>query len=368
VRITFDPSGTLDGLRDALALVRGARSVQVLGAIETGWTPEALDPVLAVAAVPVFGGLFPGVIFNGQSHARGTVVIGHDADARVAVLDCTGPIEPAERWVPALRDARTIVTYLDATCATGPLTGALFRELGCGPTWIGGGAGALDFARRPVVITPLGLRAGVAVLAGFEAAVGVGVKHGWRAFGEPMLVTEARGNDILSLDWRPAYEVYREVVEAHSGRSFEAEGFYALASKYPLMLARFGTEGIARDPLAALPDGALRCAGDVQVNATIRVAHGEFSDMLAAARAAREVAAPSGGLASTGLGLTIDCISRALLLGDRLQEELEALRVPGHAQAGALTIGEIASSGDHFLEFHNKTTVLAVTGPAGAKT
>jgi hypothetical protein len=357
--VVFDPEGTPDSLREALAGVRGARSVQVLAAIGDSWTPEVVDPVLAAAGAPVFGGLFPRVIFDGRSHERGAVVIGHDA-ARIAVIDCTGSIAHAETWAPPLRGSRTIITYFDATCPTGPLTSALFRELGAGPTWLGGGAGSLDFVRRPVVITPLGLRAGVAVLAGLEDVASLGVTHGWRAFGEPMLVSEASGNDIVSLDWRPAHEAYREAVEAHSGRRFDAEGFFALASTYPLMLERFGAQGIVRDPLAVLPGGVLRCAGEVPSHASIRIAHGDVAGMFAAAREARELAAADRPGVTPRLALTLDCISRALLLGDGLREELEALRIPGLAQVGALTIGEIASTEDSVLQIHNKTTVLAV--------
>lgn len=363
--IVFDPKGTPESLREALGSVRDARSVQILAAIGNSWTPETIDSVLTEAGVPVFGGLFPGVIFDGQSYEQGTVVIGHDVEAQIAVIDCSDTIAPAEHWAPSLRAARTILTYLDATCPTGPLTSALFRELGAGPTWLGGGAGALDFVRRPVVITPQGLRAGVAVLAGVGTATNLGVTHGWRPFGEPMLVSEVRGNDILSLDWRPAYEVYREAVEEHSGRSFEEEGFFALASTYPLILERFSAEGIVRDPLSVLPDGALRCAGEVPSHATIRIAHGDPDGMLAAAHAARELAADSPEVPKR-LALTLDCISRALLLGDRLQEELEALRVPGLEQVGALTIGEVASTRESFLQIHNKTTVLAVLTADGA--
>jgi hypothetical protein len=357
--IIFEPTGTIENLRSALSTMPGARSVQILGAVGNDWTPELLDPVLTTMEVPVFGGLFPGVIYDGDRYDRGTVLIGHDAIASVAVVDCEHPDGNVERWLPALQSSKTVVTYVDATCPTGPLTDALFRELGAGPAWLGGGAGSLDFVRRPVILTPEGLRAGVAVLAGFDTSTRLGVTHGWQAFSEPMLVTEAEGNDIVSIDWRPAFEVYREVVESHSGRSFDRDGFYALASTYPLMLERFGAEGIVRDPLTALPGGRLRCAGDVQPNATIRVAHGEFSDMLGAAHSARETSS-AGGVSTDSLALTIDCISRALLLGDRLKDELAALRLPGLPQLGALTIGEVASTGDRFLEVHNKTTVLAV--------
>jgi len=232
------------------------------------------------------------------------------------MVDCSGSIAPAETWAPPLHGARTVITYLDATCPTGLLTSALFRELGAGPTWLGGGAGALDFVRRSVVIAPLGLRAGVAILAGLDAAASLGVAHGWRAFGEPMLVSESRGNAILSLGWRPAHEAYREVVEAHSGRRCEGEGFFALASTYPLPLERFGTEGIVRDPLAVLHDGALRCAGEVPSHASSRIAQGDVADLL--------------------------------------------------AQVGAPTICEVASARERFLQIHNKTTVLALIDETSA--
>lgn len=365
MNIVFVPDGGVDALRKALedAVAGGARSVQVLGAIENGWTPAALDPLLAALPVPVFGGVFPGVIFEGRAHERGAVVVGHTSRARVVVVDIAGEVRPAQEWAPSLEGAATVIAYLDATCPSGALMRALFQDRGGRATWCGGGAGALDFARRPVILTPDGLREGVAVLAGLDATTTLGVTHGWSAFGEPMLVTESEGNDVLTLDFRPAFEVYRETVERHSGRRLDEEGFFALASRYPLMLERFGGEGVVRDPLAALPEGGLRCAGDVPTHATVRVATGAFEDMLAAAADAREKALAGASAPPGALALTIDCISRSLLLGERLSAELEALRVPGATQVGALTIGEIASGTNSFLQVHNKTTVMALIDP-----
>ncbi len=289
------------------------------------------------------------------------------------VVELSDEVLPAEQWAPALDGAASVIAYLDATQPSAGLMRALFHDRGGRATWCGGGAGGLDFAPRPVIITPQGLRGGVAVLAGLKARTSLGVTHGWSAFGEPMLVTESNGNDVLTLDFRPAYEVYRETVELHSGRRFDDEGFFALASRYPLMLERFGGEGVVRDPLSALPGGGLRCAGDMPPHATVRVATGAFEDMLAAASEARDQALagmnvlPGASSPPGTMTLTIDCISRSLLLGDRLKDELEALRVPGALQVGALTIGEVASGTNSFLQVHNKTTVLALldapTGP-----
>ena len=57
----------------------------------------------------------------------------------------------------------------------------------------------------------------------------------------------------------------------------------------------------------------------------------------------------------------IDCISRVLFMEDNFKKELEAVS-DGVFTFGALTIGEIASMGDAYLEFYNKTAVVAVLG------
>jgi hypothetical protein len=84
--------------------------------------------------------------------------------------------------------------------------------------------------------------------------------------------------------------------------------------------------------------------------------------MRAAAATARAIAVERAAGAPASVALTIDCISRALLLGPALAAELQALRVPGLPQVGALTIGEIASNGDGYLLVHNKTSVVALLG------
>jgi hypothetical protein len=363
----FEPSGSVAGLRQLVrdALARGCRGLQILGTVENGWTNDDVAAVGAFAGVPVFGGLFPRVVHDGHAGPRGTVVIGHDERPTVRLMRQSDAIGPAGMsWPSALAEAGTIIAYVDATCDTTRLTTMLFEEIGAGPTFIGGGAGALDFVRRPVIISSEGLHEGAAILAAFKARASVAVTHGWRPVGERMVVTGAQGGTVVTLDWRPAFEVWREAVERSSGERVPPERFGAVAPSWPFVLERIGAESVVRDPLVLGRDGSLHCAGGVQAHTVVRIATSSPDDMVAAAREARELALGRAP-APPELALTIDCISRALLLGDELSRELAALKVPGVPQVGALTLGELANDGEDLLEIHNKTTVLALLRESG---
>src|SRR5207248_1356060 len=41
-----------------------------------------------------------------------------------------------------------------------------------------------------------------------DAPMGIGVRHGWRRVGAPMLVTKSEGSRVLTLDDAPALDVY----------------------------------------------------------------------------------------------------------------------------------------------------------------
>jgi hypothetical protein len=363
MQFVVDRTGSIAALDEAIHTLSasGAGALQVLAAIGNGWDSAMLDPLIANSPVPIFGGMFPGVVAEGERLDRGAIILAHASPVRIDIVSLRGDT-PKLDVLADDTSGRSLVAWYDATCSTGPLLDLLFDELGAGPTWVGGGAGALDFAERPVVITPLGLLGGVAVVASLAERLLVGVAHGWEPFGATLRVTESRGNDAIALNWRPAFDVYREIVERHSGRRFDDEAFFDLASRYPLILERFDGEGIVRDPLEVLTDGSLRCAGEIPLHATVRIATGEVEQMLDAAVTAR-VRAETDGVPENAISLAIDCISRALILQERLHDELARLRPESTPQVGALTIGEIANCRRRYLQLHNKTAVVGVLGP-----
>lgn len=59
--------------------------------------------------------------------------------------------------------------------------------------------------------------------------------------------------------------------------------------------------------------------------------------------------------------LFIDCISHVLFMGEAFHQELDAVYDENIYFIGALTLGEIANNKKHYLEFYNKTAVIANT-------
>jgi hypothetical protein len=369
MRIVLDRSGTSAGLQAALQDVGSAPGVGtllVLACDADGHSPATLDPVLHAAPHPVIGGVFPQIIHERETLTHGTLVLGVPAAARVHVVHgLSRTEEPLEAAVAAVADARrtnSLVMVVADAFATrlADLVRALFAEHGLEHNYIGGGAGSLSMQQAPCVITPDGLVEDAAVFAQFAMPSGVGVAHGWSVISEPLRVTRSRGAIIEELNYEPALDVYRRVVEPRAGRSVTAEHFFDVAKAYPFGVRKLDAEVVVRDPIAIEASTALRCVGEVPKGAFVHILHGQPDALVAAVREASVRAITAWpGRKPPALRLVIDCISRALFQGEEFGRELAALG-DGPPTVGALTLGEIANSGRDFLEFYNKTIVVGL--------
>lgn len=110
--------------------------------------------------------------------------------------------------------------------------------------------------------------------------------------------------------------------------------------------------------------GHLVCVGEVPQGALVRVLNGTPQTLISAAKEARKCIDESA-FPTSGELLLFDCISRVLFLGQDIEQELAAVGC-GEPVVGAFTLGEIAKNGQDYLEFLNKTTVLARLEPANA--
>lgn len=373
MNIYFDYKGTLEGLQTNIekALKDGASGLIIMACEQNNFTPADLAPLVKGLSVPLIGGTFPMVMHNSKTYEKGSVVLGVLGKVTTTKLpDLNSAGVNIETQLKALADtapwARTMVVFVDFfVLRKTDLINTLFEVFGMEISYIGGGAGSLAPERKPCLISNAGMFADGVVVMLLDVPSGVGVGHGWRNIGSPMQATEAHGNTVKTINFLPAFGVYAEAIEKQSGTPFPRESgkFFEASRAYPFGIARINMEMIVRDPLMVEPDGSLVFAGEVPQDSYISLLEGNTDTLIAAAgdSGRKAIAAlPPGG--KPGIFLLMDCISRVMFMNERFKEELVVMVPQGFASAGACTIGEIANSGSEFLEFYNKTAVVAVMG------
>lgn len=368
MHIKVDLSGSVQKLQEILEDIKHSPSVMgviVFACTANGFTPEVLNPILTKYSIPIIGGVFPSVFHNAEKMDKGTVVVGLCCPFYAYIirglsnyeLDYTECIEQSFKHnkIPS-----TLLVFADAMSKrVSSFVQSLFEVLGLGLNYIGGGAGSLDFKQAPCVLCNEGMLADAAVLAGIDSISSIGVKHGYSTVCGPYKVTESKHNIIKSLDWKPAFEVYKNAVNKHSEEYLSRASFNKLAIIYPFGIIRLFAEPVVRDPAILDKDDNITCVGEVPEGAFVDILYGEPDDLIEAARDAKQNALEKHR-GEVELSLCIDCVSRFLFLQDDYKRELLAVQSEGIPLVGALTLGEIANIGEEYLDFHNKTVVVVL--------
>jgi len=320
-----------------------------------------LDPFLRGLDVTVFGGVFPEIIYDGEKKRTGAVVCGLETAPHVTTVP--GLSESDEDYVTqldsdlALKGYETAFVFVDAYATNiQQFVESLFRTYSVELNFIGGGAGTLEMEQRPCLFTNEGVVEDSAVVAAVEASVKLGVKHGWRDVAGPFRVTAADGSTLQRLDGRPAFSVYKSVVEEEVPDAFAGDDFFETAKAYPFGIARMDGERIVRDPFEVTDADGLNCFGDVSEGEFVHVLEGDPEALIDAARNAKTETQTVDAL--TEALFFFDCISRVLYLEDEFERELAAVEMDDTPMVGALTIGEIANDGSGHLDYYNKTAVV----------
>jgi hypothetical protein len=204
----------------------------------------------------------------------------------------------------------------------------------------------------------------VGVAIGSTAPFGIGVRHGWRRVGEPILVTSSIGTRVLTLDDEPALDVYLRRLGAPPEAATDPAEFARFAMTHPLGLSRRSGEEVRFIASADFANRSLHCIAQVPQGGLAWIMDGDDESVLAATDGAcADALAQLGGDAAKGV-LAFDCIARRGVLGDEgIAREVEHIStgVRGAPVAGFYSYGEIART-KGTGGFHNQTlVVLAVS-------
>jgi hypothetical protein len=192
---------------------------------------------------------------------------------------------------------------------------------------------------------------------GDAVQVGYGFKGGWDIFGPQRRVTRSIGNVVYEFDGEPALDLY----ERYLGE---------LASELPASGLLFPLAVWSDDPadqvvrtLLAIDrlERSIVFAGDVEQGSWAQLMQANFDRLVEGAEGAATMATSGGHDGSASLAIAVSCVGRKLVLGERVEDEVEAAHAvlaPGATQIGFYSFGELSPSGLGRCDLHNQTMTI----------
>jgi len=245
------------------------------------------------------------------------------------------------------------------------LVNGLARNLPKGVAITGGLAGNGEHFEKTLVFwdeTPKKNNIAIVGFYGKNLRVGYGSMGGWDPFGPERLITKSDGNVLYELDGRSALEIYKVYLGGH------ASGLPATGLFFPLQIRTTkGEDRIVRTILSINEDNrSMTFAGDMPEGAYARFMKANFERIIDGSNGAAKETQNVLGFVPAELAILISCVGRKLVLRQRTEEEVEAVRDVLGRQAfmtGFYSYGEIAPFGyASDCALHNQTmTITAFT-------
>ena len=349
--------------------------VLVFGASEFASEQRPFDELAAAFPDAVIAGCSTsGEMTDAQVHdASISVAVARFAHTRLklAVTEVSGPADSGaagERLAAQLcgePDLCAVFVLSDGLCVNGtPLVAALARHLPPGVTITGGLAGDGDrFVSTWVLARGVPRRQHISAVGfyGQRLQIGLGCDGGWKDFGPERRITRSEGNVLFELDGKPALDLYKDYL----GQL--AQGLPGTALLFPLSIRR--PESTATPVVRTIlgvdeSRRSLTFAGDVPQGWVGRLMRTSDDGLIGSAAVAVAQATQGLSARSDALVVSVSCVGRRLVLGERTDEEVETIVAgspQGSAHVGFYSYGEISPGVDGGAsELHNQTMTVTV--------
>lgn len=332
-----------------------------------------LQTVCRDKGVPLVGAIFPALVEGGQFRTQGVWLMRFEQMPHYMLLSDL-PQDAATVAARMQAVSAELVGHLNGTAEAtlfmmfdamqpniGTLLDELYLNLANRVHYAGVNAGSETFQPMPCLFDSEKLIGNGALFILLPEHKGAILEHGYHAPKHTVYATSTEGNRIAQIDWRPAFEVYQELVREQYGVEINKENFYEHAVHFPFGIVRANHHVVVRIPVALNDDGSLFCVGEVPANSVLTLLERPKVDTHETLRVLM-----SGLQAMGGDGkplLLYYCAGRRMHLGlEKATEEVQEFtrRMAGAPIAGALSLGEIGGSTLHgYPLFHNATLVAA---------
>ena len=241
------------------------------------------------------------------------------------------------------------------------LARGLSDGLPAGTPVTGGMAGdGINFQETLVLRQGTPTRGALAIIGFYGERIRVGCAGlgGWDPFGPERLVTKSKGGVLYELDGRSALELYKKYLGDYAAE------LPSSAQLFPLNLrGKEGEPSFVRTILAFNEEEqSITFAGDVPEGTYARLMKANFNRLVDGACSAAKASTQTLSGSSPELAVLISCVGRKMVLGQRIEEEVEGARDVLGEQAvltGFYSYGEISPyTPGAECAFQNQTIVI----------
>lgn len=289
--------------------------------------------------------------------------------AATRLADMEDSFAAGERIGAALpiEDLRLVLVLAPGVSINGSaLVDGIAAHIGAGIPITGGLAGDGGAFFKTWTLGDAGVTSDGVVAIGFygqQLRFGHGSFGGWEPFGPARQVTRCAGNILYELDGAPALEVYKRYLGDYA-RDLPASG---LLFPFAMLGEDFSAAGLIRTILGVNEaDGSLTLAGAIQQDGYLKLMHATTDRLVGGAEAAAQAAQQMLAGEGDGLAILVSCVGRKLVMGQRVDEEVEAVGDVFRGQAtltGFYSYGEISPfAPGAACHLHNQTMTVTWLG------
>jgi hypothetical protein len=206
-------------------------------------------------------------------------------------------------------------------------------------------------------------------LYGGALRISHGSMGGWESFGPERIISRSKGNQLFMIDDEYALDLYKKYLGAY------AEELPGSALLFPLLVRVSNEEEPVVRTILSIDEESksMLFAGDVPKGASVRFMKANFDRLVDAASAAANQAITGGAYGSgasgdgafggrPSLSVLISCVGRKIILGNRVSEEVEAVKDVFGGKTlvtGFYSYGEIAPHSSRVqCQLHNQTMTI----------
>ena len=308
------------------------------------------------------GGIFPKVISNQKTSSKGIVI--KKIKGEIVSIHFNSSDSFASQFSDYTHcdfvTVYTLTSGLSLEISDHLMT--LYTHLGNDVKFLGGGVGRSSRVESELLISNDGIfhKGTIVVLTKNNTAISA--MHGWKKLIGPFIVTKANNHIIEELNWENAFEVYNRCLKQSQNIDLDINNFNSYSIHFPFGIHKEDREYIVRDPIEVNEDGFITCVGNIPENSLVDLLSIKIEDLKKIPETM--VRDCSKQKFEPNDVILFDCISRANHLNENFLIELNGFTTeikkknPDIDLEGALSIGEIYSSGDGYLELLNKSVVL----------